>query len=51
VWVKGPHAALVDGLSTACFLMDRDAIRDLMGSIEGPIEVWVETHEGSVESV
>ena len=49
VWVMGPHAALVDGLSTACFLMDREAILELMQSMEGAVRVWVETQEGHID--
>ena len=51
VWVMGPHAALVDGLSTACFLMDRQAISELIQSMEGVIQVWVETQEGHIDGL
>lgn len=48
VWVLGRHAALVDGLSTACFLMDQVSIVSLIDSLDREIRVWVEPHQGPI---
>jgi len=51
VWVRGPHGALVDGLSTACFQMSVFEIAAIIESLNGEIDVWCEELSGKIEKI